>query len=128
MADKIRLVQGDTRPQLRLFLKDQSTGTPINLAGAEVRLVFRRVGDDAPKEVLVCNPAPGTVDAAGRVVFGEPYLTFGSGGRAICDWTPTALDEAGEFEGEVEITFGDGGIQTVEQLLNFTVRPQFAQS
>lgn len=128
MADKFRLVQGDTRPQLRLFLTDQSTGQPLNLQGAAVRLTFRRVGDTQPKEVLVCSLAPGTIDAAGRLLIGAPYTAFGSGGRAICDWTPTALDEAGEFEGEVEITFPDGGVQTVEQLLHFTVRPQFAQS
>lgn len=124
MADKIRLVQGDTRPQLRLFLADESTGEPMNLVGATVRLRLRAVGSTEIKEVLTCVLAPGTIDKTGRLVLGEPYTAFGSGGRAICDWTSTALDTPGDFEGEIEVTFSDGGIQTIHDLLQFSIREQ----
>ncbi len=41
------------------------------------------------------------------------------------DWSVDALDTAGEFEGEVEVTFPDGRIQTAFAILKFQVREQF---
>ena len=42
MADKIKLVQGDTRPALVVTLTDEVTGLPINITGATPRLKFRK--------------------------------------------------------------------------------------
>lgn len=44
MAEKIKLVQGDTRPQVRLTLTDENTGDVIDLTGATVTLHFRALG------------------------------------------------------------------------------------
>jgi hypothetical protein len=40
MTEKIKLVQGDTRPVLVCTIKDDTTGLPINISGATVRLSF----------------------------------------------------------------------------------------
>lgn len=125
MAEKIKLVQGDTRPQLVLSLTDPTTGEPINITGATVRMRFRQIGSASVKEVLVGATLPGLVMPDGSVSLDAPYDQFGAGGRAAIDWTPTALDTAGEFEGEIEVTFADGTAQTVFDTLRFKVREEF---
>ena len=110
MTDKIKLVQGDTKPTLICTLTDETTGDAINITGATVLLKFRQVG----ATVL-------TATITGVV-------TNGSGGVVAFYWTtePTALDgPPGEYEGEIEITFQDGSIQTVYDLLKFKLRSEF---
>lgn len=107
MADKILLVQGDTRPILTCTLTDETTGLAINITGATVLLKFREAGSTTVKSTItgaVTNGATGTVEFT---------------------WPNAALDTAGEFEGEVEITFASGGIQTVYDKIKFKVREQF---
>jgi hypothetical protein len=65
------------------------------------------------------------VDEDGTIITTPPYDTPGRGGRLQMNWSPTALDTAGEFEAEVEATFAGGAVQTAYDLLKFTVRPQF---
>lgn len=107
MSDKILLVQGDTRPALVCTLTDDTTGNPINISGASVVLRFREVGSTTAKANI-----NGTV-------------TDGANGVVEFQWTNTALDTAGNFEGEIEITFGSGAVQTVYEKLKFKVREQF---
>lgn len=110
MAEKIKLVQGDTRPSLVCTLTDENTGIPIGLTGATVRLKFRAAGDTTIRTTLT-----GTVtDAANGVV--------------VFFWAsdPTSLaGDPGDYEGEIEITFSDGQIQTVYDLLKFKLREDF---
>lgn len=110
MADKIKLVQGDTRPALVCTITDDTTGAPISLGGATVVLKFRAVGattltasvngsvTDGPNGVVVFFPATAPAMLAG---------------------------EAGDYEGEIEITYSDGTVQTVYDLLKFKVREDF---
>jgi len=109
MAEKIRLVQGDTAPALTVTLTDTTTGAAINVTGATVRLKFRAVGSTTLRGTLT-----GTVtNGAGGVVF---------------FWSdePTILDgDAGDYEGEIEITFANTTIQTVYDLLKFKLRQDF---
>lgn len=116
MAERIKLVQGDTRPYLIIDLTDEATGAPINVSdiGTSVVLKFREAGASTIKATLTCyklgttnNPIPG---ADGRV-------------QAL--WPAGALDTSGSFEGEIEITFADGTVQTVYDKLKFTVREEF---
>lgn len=108
MADKIRLVQGDTRPTLICTLTDETTGGAINITGATVRLKFRQVGSTTL-----------TANIVGSV-------TDGPNGVVAFFWTPTALaGPIGDYEGEIEITFSDGSIQTVFDLLKFKLRSEF---
>jgi hypothetical protein len=110
MAEKIRLVQGDTRPSLVTTLTDSTTGDAINITGATVRLKFRAAGATTLQATIV-----GTV-------------TDGAAGTVVFDWSdePTSLDGApGDYEGEIEITFADSTIQTVYDLLKFKLRQDF---
>lgn len=110
MAEKIRLVQGDTAPALTVTLTDTTTNTAINVTGATVRLKFRAVGAETLRGTLTGSVTNG---AAGIVVF---------------FWSddPTILDgDAGDYEGEIEITFADNTIQTVYDLLKFKLRQDF---
>ena len=40
-------------------------------------------------------------------------------------WPAAALDTAGTFTGEIEVTYADGGIQTVYDQLKFKVREDY---
>ena len=110
MADKIKLVQGDTRPALVCALTDDTTGDPIALTGATVRLKFRQAGSATLVATVI-----GTV-------------TNGPNGQ--CVFYPASAPEMlagepGEYEGEIEITFSDNQVQTVYDLLKFKVREDF---
>lgn len=110
MAEKIRLVQGDTAPALTVTLTNTTAGAAINITGATVRLKFRAVGSETLRGTLT-----GTV-------------TNGAGGIVVFFWSdsPTILDgDPGDYEGEIEITFADTTIQTVYDLLKFKLRQDF---
>lgn len=107
MSEKILLVQGDTRPILTCTLTDETTGLAINITGATVVLRFRESGSTTTKA---------TITGA---------VTNGANGVVEFTWPVGALDTAGEFEGEVEVTFANGGVQTIYDRLKFKVREQF---
>lgn len=107
MAEKIKLVQGDTLPQIKATITNDD-GTATNLTGATPRLKFRAVGSNT---VLVTLTGIVTNAAAGEVVF---------------NWNDGDLDrEAGDYEGEIEVTFPSGQIQTVYDPLKFKLREDF---
>jgi hypothetical protein len=126
MSEKIKLVRNDTRPVIVVAITDKRTGEPMDLSSATVLFKFRAVGSDTLKATISCTLLPGYEDEDGTVVETAPYNALGRGGRLYIPWTPTALDTAGEFEGELEATFGDGGIQTIYDTMQFTVREDFA--
>lgn len=109
MAEKILLVQGDTRPAIVCTLLDESTQLPIGLTGATPRLNFR-----APGSPTILTTITGSIT---------------DGANGVCVFYPASAPEMlagfGNFEGEIEITFADGQIQTVYELLKFKVRQEF---
>lgn len=109
MAEKIKLVQGDTRPQIQVTLTDENTGLPIDVSGATCRLKFRAAGTSTLVDTLT-----GTV-------------TNGQAGQVVFTWNSGSLNvDPGDYEGEVEVTFANnGGVQTVYELLKFKVREDF---
>lgn len=123
--EKIRLVKNDTRPQLVLSLTDSGDGLPIDIsaAGTVVRMKFRKRGTAVLTDTLTATKLPGFVREDGTVDYTD--LTPGRGGRCYFNWSSQSLaGDAGDYEGEIEITFPDG-IQTVYDLLKFKVRPDF---
>jgi hypothetical protein len=110
MAEKIKLVQGDTRPAIVCTITDDRTQQPINVTGATVLLKFRAAG----AQVLTTTVTGSITDgAAGQVVF-------------FPSTAPEMLQgEPGDYEGEIEITFSDSTIQTVFDLIKFRVREDF---
>lgn len=111
MADKIKLVQGDTFPIVRLTLTDPVKGSAINLSDSttSIKVYFREAGTTTILATISCTKLNG--GSTGQVQF-----NFSSGVLNV---------EPGAYEGEIEINF-DGQTQTVYELLKFTVRKQFS--
>lgn len=111
MAERIKLVQGDNLPYIKLTLTDPSTGLAINLSDVEVvvRVYFREAGSATILSTIICEKVGG-----------------GTGGQVRFNFASGVLDvEPGPYEGEVEVDF-DGQTQTVYEVLKFNVRSQFA--
>ena len=120
-SDTLKLVTGDTLPELTFTLKDSNTAAAgstldknnsatwaaINVTGATVKLRLREIGSTTVKSTLTCT------------------VTNGSAGKVATDFPNGTLDTAGTFEGELELTFPNGGIQTVNDLIKFKVRSDF---
>lgn len=110
MAEKIKLVQGDTKPAIVCRLTDDTTGLALGISGATVRLKFRAAG-----ATTLTATVTGTITDGpnGEVVFypaSAPEMLQG---------------EPGDYEGEIEITFADNTVQTVYDLLKFKLREDF---
>jgi hypothetical protein len=126
MADKIYLVQGDTRPQIKCVVSDETTGQLIDLTGATVVLKYRAAGGTQVLATLQGSLLTGKELEDGSITFDEPFDLYGAGGRVVFTLVPEATNqEPGAYEGEIEITFADGAIQTVYKPLKFTLRAQF---
>lgn len=128
---KHKLVQHDTLPQINLSITDEVTGAPIDLSDPAtiIQCFFKAAGPDAPlKDTLLLAKLPGRVTSidedtgAQTVTLNPPWDTPGRGGRCAIQWGPTTLDTVGKFTGEVQVTFGAGGKQTVYQREQFDVR------
>lgn len=108
MNERIKLVQGDNLPYIRLTLK-HATGLPIDVSGADVNMYFRAKGSSTILSTIVCTKPNG-----------------GSDGKVIFNFSGNTLDvDPGYYEGEIEIDFS-GVKQTVYDTLQFQVRAQFA--
>lgn len=125
MAEKIKLVRNDSRPQLVVSLTDSRDGSPMDISDDNtiVRMKFRARGTTVLKDTLVALKLPGVVTADGTIDYED--LTPGRGGRAYFSWGETTLDgEPGDYEGEIEISFADG-VQTIYDILKFKLREDF---
>ena len=110
MTEKIKLVQGDTRPAIVCTITDATTGNALNITGATVVLKFRPAGSTTLQATVTGTVTSGST---GQVVFypaSAPAMLTG---------------DAGDYEGEIEITFADGQVQTVYDLLKFKIREDF---
>lgn len=124
MAGRIPLVQGDTQPPLTLSLKDRDTGLPIDMSGATVRLKFRQEGETALQATVTGTLLAGLVLEDGTV--DDTDDTPGAGGRVRFTWGTGDLDcDPGRYEGEVEITYSGGTVQTMYDRLKFKLRADF---
>ena len=120
-SETIKLVTGDTEPMLTITLRDANTAAPgqtldendsntwapIDLTGATVRLRMRAIGSSTVKSVLTM--------AISNALNGVVTTNFPTG----------TLDTAGTFEGEIELTYPTGGIQTLQDLIKFKIRKDF---
>jgi hypothetical protein len=110
MTEKIKLVQGDTRPAIVCTITDETTGDPVNITGATVVLKFRPVGSTTLQATVTGTVTSGSTGQVAFYPASAPAMLTG---------------DAGDYEGEIEITFTDGQIQTVYDLLKFKIREDF---
>jgi hypothetical protein len=117
----LKLVVGDTLPELTITLKDSNTAAsgqtldpedsatfaPIDITNGTIQVRVRQIGTTT---VLKTIPASITSPTNGICAMVFPSDTFPSSGL---------------YEGEVEFTKAGGGIQTVNELIKFTVRDDF---
>ena len=120
-SSTVKLVVGDTLPELNFTQKDSNTAASgktldeednttwaaVNLTGGSVKLRIREVGTTTVLATITATlSSPST---------GECSLIFPSGTRT----------SAGTYEGEIEFTKSDGNIQTVQDFIKFKVRDDF---
>ena len=126
MANRIKLVQGDTYPQISITIYDETTGKPTDLRSASVLLKFRETGSTTIKSTITGSLIAGYTDENNNTVYTPaPYDEDGGGGGVVFSWDSDDLDTAGSYEGEVEVTFPNNRIQTVYDVVRFQIREQF---
>lgn len=104
------LVKGDDAPPLQVALTRDVTGEIIDTTNKTVVFKFRKRGAAA---VLVTLS---DISVASQKL----------NGIAIFEWGLTDLDiAAGNYEAEIEITNSIGRIETVYEVINFSVREDF---
>jgi len=111
MATTFKYVQGDTGPQIKVTLTEEDSGDAVDLTGATVTLHFRAAGED---EVLFS-----------REFFVNPDTA--ENGVAVLQWETNDLNqEAGAYEGEIEVVRDSGIRETLFDKLKFKIREDFA--
>lgn len=117
----VKMVTGDTLPEVTVNLKDSNTAAsgqtldennsdtwaPIVLTGATVRMRIRTVGSTTILKTLTMT------------------ITDATNGKAATVFPADTFTESGVYEGEVEVTFSGGGVQTLYDLIKFNVRSDF---
>ncbi len=107
-TDDILLVRNDIGSQIKAVLRRDETNAVINLTDATVYLKVSKYGK---KDVLFTVTAQnlGSVSAAA--------------GIAVFLLTQSNLQTpAGRYQGEIEINFSGGQVETVYQLIPITIR------
>ena len=104
----IKLVQNDTRPELRFTITDDATGGPLDLSStSNIVLKLRALNTSEVKAtipIVRVTPSEGTV---------------------FLQWRDGDLDTAGVFTGEIEISYLDSTTHTLFQELKFEVRGDY---
>lgn len=103
----IYLVKNDTASQMKVTLTREDTSAAVDLTGATVEMHFRKKHTDTKLWT-----ATGAITAA---TDGEVVFTFDG----------TKLDQdSGKYEGEIEVTYSGGGIESVFDLVDFVIRDE----
>jgi len=120
-SDTVKMVTGDSLPELNFSLKDSSTAAPgkkldqydastwapLDLDGATTKLRIRLQGSTNVLKTISCSAISETEGKVKASFAGDPFT------------------EPGTYEAELEITFEGGGIQTVNDLVKIKVRSDF---
>lgn len=110
MSEVIYLVQGDTKPQIKVTLK-RDDDTAQDVTGATIKLHFR----PALSKTLTFS-ITGTFSGADATK-GEVVFIFSAGQLDL---------DPGDYEGEVEVVYSDSSRETVFEVLTFVLREDFA--
>lgn len=102
----LKLVQGDTGPQIKATITRDDTGELVDLSDATTRLKFRRRGSGTVLFTL-------TAEAVEDLATGDAIFVPGAGDLNL---------PPGNYEAEIEVTFNSGVVETVYELLTFELR------
>jgi hypothetical protein len=103
----IYLVKNDTASQVEVKLTREDTGQVMDLTDATVELHFRK------KHTTT------------KLWTKQAVITDASNGVAVFTFDGNKLDQdPGQYEGEVEVTFAGGGVETVFDLISFSIRDE----
>jgi hypothetical protein len=126
---RIKLVVGDTRPQIYVQLKQPGNPTdiPLDVSTAQtVRMKVKPWGEDGVLFTMDGEPQPGTLEADLQTPDLSQYPIKGSGGRVMFPFLQGQLDIApGRYRGEIEVTYGPNNIFTAFAPLEFELREDF---
>jgi len=120
-SETIKLVKGDTLPELTITLKDSNTAAsgktldpedpstfaPIDLTGDTVRVRIRQMGETTILKTITTT------------------LSDASNGKVTMLFPSDTFPSAGIYEAEVELTTDTNNIQTVNELIKLNVRDDF---
>ena len=110
MTEIYTLVKKDTAPQIRATLTREDDGSVINFSGGTCVLKFRK--KDTTNILF-------TLSAAN---VGDNF----EDGIAIFSFSGTNLHHnAGYYEGEIEVTYASGVVETLYEILEFYIRDDF---
>lgn len=104
------LVKDDTAPQVQAVLTRQDSGAVINFAGGSCRLRFRAKGDSTVLFTMLA------ADVGSNFEEGVAIFSFADGNLDIIE---------GYYEGEIEVTYSNGNVETIYEILNFYLRADF---
>lgn len=104
----VELTQGDTAPDMVHIIHEQGNpNAPLDLTGASVQFQMRKPDD---KRYTVNAPAE---------IVGDP-----SEGRVRYEWAANDLAVHGTYQGQYEVTYSDGKIQTTKPPFDIEVARQ----
>ena len=104
------LVKGDQAPQVQAVLKRENDNSVIDFSGGSCVLKFRKKGSTT------------TLFTSSAANVGNNFQD----GIAVFSFSGTQLAiSQGYYEGEIEITYASGTIETVFKILDFYVRDDF---
>jgi len=121
--DTINVVAGDTKPEINLTLKDNTTAAAgltldpddsstwalIDISDPTVTVKFRALGTTNVLDTMTCVKV-------------APYTN----GACYMPWGADTLDvSAGTYEGEISLNYTAGGTLTLFDRLKFKVRDDF---
>ncbi len=107
----IYLVQGDTGPQIYMKVTREDTGLPIDVSGGSASFLVRKKGQTT---VLFTLSA---ANIGSNLENGNLYFSLDGGQLATI--------AGGNYEGEVQLTLGDGAIETVYETVSIVIRDDF---
>lgn len=111
MSSTVFLVEGDTATQIKVTLTRADTGSVVNFSSGSASLTVRPRGSTTNSFSLSALDS-GTNFENGIAVF--PVLNNLVGATA------------GEYQGEINVIFSTGTNETVNELLDLTIRADFA--
>lgn len=108
--DIYTLVKGDSAPQIKATVTREDDGSVVNFAGGVVRLKFRK------KDTTTVLFTLTGINVGSNYANGIAIFAFASGDLDL---------DAGYYQGEIEISYSSGSVETIYEIMEFYLRDDF---